>query len=73
MQGRTNAATSAPDFIAYQVDPTPRSKPIWSSVLVGVAWRRPDGAFEIQFSTQPITGLVKLSPHNIARRGNHAT
>lgn len=54
-----------PDFIAFQVARSSTGDPIWSSVLVGVAWRCPDGSVDIQFSTQPITGLVKLRPHKI--------
>ena len=72
MQNKT-VATPPPDFLVHQPCTSPAGGPKWSSALVGVAWRCPDGTFEIQFSTKPATGLVKLSPHNTARRGNHAT
>lgn len=71
MRNKTAAATP-PDFLVYQPCSSPAGGPQWSSALVGVAWQRPDGALDIQFSTQPVTGLVKLSPHNTAKRGNHA-
>jgi hypothetical protein len=54
---------SPPDFIAFQVTRSTEGEPVWSSVLVGVAWRCPDGSVDVQFSAQPVTGLVKLRPH----------
>lgn len=59
----TDAANPPPDFIAYQVTSSPQGTPIWSSALVGVGSSRPDGSIDIQFSTMPVTGLVKLRPH----------
>lgn len=73
MQNKTESATQPPDFLVYQVSHARQKNSTWSSVLVGVAWRHQDGTFDIKFSTRPVTGLVKLSPHNTARRGNHAT
>ncbi len=59
-----DAVNQPPDFIAYQVGRSPEGTPIWSTVLVGVGWTCPDGTLDIQFSTMPVTGLVKLRPHN---------
>ena len=71
------AALVPPHFLVYQPCHSSASDQKWSSVLVGVAWRCSDGSLDIQFSTKPATGLVKLSPHNagndsITKRGNHA-